>query len=299
MNHLLTKTVYDVSGRVALVTGGGTGIGLMIAKALAANGAKVYVGSRRSEAVEGSAQEHGPKADGHLIPLELDVTDKTSIKNAVQTIQQNEGKLDLLFNNAGQSGPKSPFFNDESAPENKDPHTLGSAMFDAEEFEEWNNLYTINTSSIFFVTTAFLGLLHKASEERGAWSAGIINTSSISGQMKRSQNHFAYNSAKAATIHLTKMFATELALKNIPVRVNSIAPGMFPSEMTDHQGKHLPAEKVDSIGKGVTGVPMKRGGVETDMAGAALFLASPASYYVTGQILTVDGGYIATNPATV
>ncbi|KAG8706880.1 Splicing factor [Ceratobasidium sp. 395] len=299
MNHLLAKTVYDVSGRIALVTGGGTGIGLMIAKALAANGAKVYVGSRRSEAVEGSAQEHGPKADGHLIPLELDVTDKTSIKNAVQTIQQNEGKLDLLFNNAGQSGPKSPFFNDESAPENKDPHTLGSAIHFTLFVVEWNNLYTINTSSIFFVTTAFLGLLHKASEERGAWSAGIINTSSISGQMKRSQNHFAYNSAKAATIHLTKMFATELALKNIPVRVNSIAPGMFPSEMTDHQGKHLPAEKVDSIGKGVTGVPMKRGGVETDMAGVALFLASPASYYVTGQILTVDGGYIATNPATV
>ncbi|KAG9120998.1 Splicing factor [Ceratobasidium sp. 392] len=299
MNHLLAKAVYDVADRVALVTGGGTGIGLMIAKALAANGARVYVGGRRNEVIEGSTKEHGPKADGHLIPLELDVTDKASIKNAVQTIQKNEGKLDLLFNNAGQSGPKSPFFNDESAPENKDPHTLGSSMFDTEEFEEWNSLYTINASSIFFVTTAFLGLLHKASEERGAWSAGIINTSSISGQMKRSQNHFAYNSAKAATIHLTKMFATELALKNIPVRVNSIAPGMFPSEMTDHEGKHLPADKADSIGKGITGVPMKRGGVETDIAGAALFLSSPASYYITGQILTVDGGYIATNPATV
>jgi len=299
MNHLLAKTVYDVSGRIALVTGGGTGIGLMIAKTLAANGAKVYVGSRRGEVTQGSAEEHGPKADGHMIPLELDVTDKGSIKNAVQIIQKNEGKLDLLFNNAGQSGPKSPFFTDESAPENKDPHTLGTAMFDAEDFQEWNDLYTINTSSIFFVTTAFLGLLHKASEERGAWSAGIINTSSISGQMKRSQNHFAYNSAKAATIHLTKMFSTELALKNIPVRVNSIAPGMFPSEMTDHQGKELPADKVDAIGKGITGVPMRRGGVETDVAGAALFLASPASYYITGQILTVDGGYIATNPATV
>ncbi|KAG8716430.1 Splicing factor [Ceratobasidium sp. 394] len=299
MNHLLANTVYNVSGRIALVTGGGTGIGLMIAKALAANGAKVYIGSRRGEVVEETSDEHSPKAEGHLIPLELDVTDKASIKNAVQTIQKQEGKLDLLFNNAGQSGPKSPFFINKSAPENKDPHTLGSAMFDSEGFEEWSNLYTINASSIFFVSTAFLGLLHKASEERGAWSAGIINTSSISGQMKRSQNHFAYNSAKAATIHLTKMFATELALKNIPVRVNSIAPGMFPSEMTDHQGKHLPASKVDSIGKGTTGVPMNRGGVETDIAGAVLYLASPASYYVTGQVLTVDGGYIATNPATV
>ncbi|CAE7181672.1 unnamed protein product [Rhizoctonia solani] len=299
MNQLLAKTVYDVSGRVALVTGGGTGIGLMIARALAANGAKVYVSSRRNEVIEGAAEEHGPQTGGEIIPLELDVTDKASIKNAVQVIQKNEGKLDLLFNNAGRSGPKSPFFLDESAPENKDPHTLGSSMFDAEEFEDWSSLYTTNASSIFFVTTAFLGLLHKASDERGAWSAGIINTSSISGQMKRSQNHFAYNSAKAASIHLTKMFSTELAIKGIPVRVNSIAPGMFPSEMTGHQGQHMSGEKASEIGKGVTGVPMQRGGTETDIAGVALFLASPASYYITGQVVTVDGGYIATNPATV
>ncbi|KAF8599655.1 NAD(P)-binding protein [Ceratobasidium sp. AG-I] len=98
MNHLLSKTVYDVAGRIALVTGGGTGIGLMIAKTLAANGAKVYIGSRRNEVVEGSSDEHGPIAEGHLIPLELDVTDKSSIKKAVQTIQENDGKLDLLFN---------------------------------------------------------------------------------------------------------------------------------------------------------------------------------------------------------
>ncbi|CUA76041.1 hypothetical protein RSOLAG22IIIB_02048 [Rhizoctonia solani] len=299
MNQLLTKTIYDVSGRIALVTGGGTGIGLMIARALAANGAKVYVSSRRNEVIESTADEHGPQTGGEIIPLELDVTDKTSIKNAVQVIQKNDGKLDLLFNNAGRSGPKSPFFTDESAPENKDSHTLGSSMFDAEEFEDWSSLYTTNASSIFFVTTAFLGLLHKASDERGAWSAGIINTSSISGQMKRSQNHFAYNSAKAASIHLTKMFSTELALKGIPVRVNSIAPGMFPSEMTGHQGQDMSGEKASAIGKGITGVPMQRGGAETDMAGVALFLASPASYYITGQVVTVDGGYIATNPAVV
>ncbi|KAF8717842.1 Enoyl-(Acyl carrier protein) reductase, partial [Rhizoctonia solani] len=298
MSHFLAKTVYDVSGRIALVTGGGTGIGLMITQALAANGAKVYIGSRRDEVIEKAADEHGNKLQGEVIPIELDVTDKGSIKKAVETIQKNDGKLDLLFNNAGRSGPKSPFFLDESAPENKDPHTLGSSMFDAEEFEEWSQLYTINASSIFFVTTAFLGLLHKASEERGAWSAGIINTSSISGQMKRSQNHFAYNSAKAASIHLTKMFSTELAIKGIPVRVNSISPGMFPSEMTGHQGQYMSGEKADSIGKGITSVPMKRGGSETDIAGVALFLASPASYYITGQIVTVDGGYIATNPAT-
>lgn len=298
MDHLLTKNVYDVSGRVALVTGGGTGIGLMIAQALSANGAKVYIGSRRGEVIEQTAKENTPKVAGQIIPIELDVSKKESIKKAVEIISQNDGKLDILFNNAAITGPVSPFFNDDSKPENKDPGTLGDALFDNESFEEWGGLYSNNVASIFFVTTAFLGLLHKASDARGAWSASVTNISSMSGQLKISQNKFAYNSAKAANIHLTKMFSTELAIKNIPVRVNTIAPGVFPSEMTDSQGKTLDGEKASAIGQGIRGIPFQRGGTDVDMAGAALFLASPASYYVTGQIITVDGGFIATHPAT-
>ncbi|KAG8773815.1 hypothetical protein FRC12_002303 [Ceratobasidium sp. 428] len=297
MDHLSINKIFDVSGRVALVTGGGTGLGQMIAAALAKNGAKVYIGARRSEKVEGTAKDLGPNVKGQIVPLELDIGDKESIKAAVRLIGQNDGKLDLLFNNAAQTGPVSSFVVEENAPERKDPATFGNSLFDNEQFEEWGQLYTVNVAGIFFVTTAFLGLLQKASEERGAWSAAVINISSISGQLKISQGKFCYNSAKASNIHLTKMFATEFALKNIPVRVNSIAPGTFPSEMTSAEGDDLGSKEADERLQGMRTIPFQRGGSETDMAGAALFFASPASYYITGQILNVDGGVLAVHPA--
>ncbi|KAF8706256.1 Enoyl-(Acyl carrier protein) reductase, partial [Rhizoctonia solani] len=298
MDHLLRDKLYDVSGRVVLVTGGGTGIGLMITKTLAANGAKVYIGSRRGEKVESTAKETSPQVAGQIIPIELDVTDKTSIKNAVKTISENDGKLDLLVNNAAITGPVSMFFNDPSASENKTPETLGNALFENEKVEDWMGLYGNNVASIFFVTTAFLGLLSKASETRGAWSAGVINISSMSGQLRISENKFAYNSAKAANIQLTKMFATELALKKIPVRINAIAPGVYPSEMTGEQGTHtLPGKEASEIAQGLRPIPFDRSGNDIDMGGLALFLASPAGYYVHGQVITTDGGFTAVHPA--
>ncbi|QRV89385.1 Enoyl-(Acyl carrier protein) reductase [Ceratobasidium sp. AG-Ba] len=271
---------------------------MMIAAGLAKNGAKVYIGARRGEKVEGAAKEIGPGAKGQVIPLELDISNKESIKAAVKLIQQNDGKLDLLFNNAGQTGPVSSFVVEENAKERKDAETFGNSLFDNEEFDEWGQLYSVNVAGIFFVTTAFLGLLQKASEERGAWSASVINISSISGQLKISQGKFCYNSAKAANIHLTKMFATEFALKNIKVRVNTIAPGTFPSEMTSAESQDLDSKGADERLQGLRTIPFQRGGADTDMAGAALFLGSPASYYITGQVLNVDGGVLAVHPAT-
>ncbi|CAE6375823.1 unnamed protein product [Rhizoctonia solani] len=295
MDRLHRNNIYDLSGRVALVTGGGTGIGKMITQALVTNGAKVYIASRRGETVTSTAREN----PGHIVPLELDVGDKGSIRNAVKTIEQNDAKLDLLVNNAGITGPSSPFFNDESAPENKSPAALGTALFENEKVEDWTGLYGNNVASIFFVTTAFLGLLAKASEERGAWSAGVINISSVSGQIRISQAKWAYNSAKSANIQLTKMFATEFALKNIKVRVNSIAPGVFPSEMTGYQGEHtLGKEDVNKAAQGLHDVPFQRSGNDIDMGGIALFLASPAGYYVHGQVITIDGGFGSVQPAS-
>ncbi|KAH7342133.1 hypothetical protein B0J17DRAFT_649629 [Rhizoctonia solani] len=295
MDHLHRNNLYDVKGRVALVTGGATGIGLMITQALVENGAKVYIGSRRGEKVQQAARE----TPGHIVPLELDVGDKDSIRNAVKTIEQNDGKLDLLVNNAGITGPSSPFFNDPSASENKSAAALGTALFENEKVEDWSGLYGNNVAAIFFVTTAFLGLLAKASEERGPWSAGVINISSVSGQIRISQAKWAYNSSKSANIQLTKMFATEFALRNIPVRVNSIAPGVFPSEMTGYQGDHTLGEKdVNEAAQGLHDVPFKRSGNDVDMGGIALFLASPAGYYVHGQVITIDGGFGAVHPSS-
>ncbi|QRW22761.1 Enoyl-(Acyl carrier protein) reductase [Rhizoctonia solani] len=273
--------------------------GLMMAKGLAANGAKVYIGGRRKEVVEKASAEHGAGLSGKILPISLDVTNKESIESAVKLISsENDGKLDVLINNAGQVGPVSKFFSIPS-PERKDTETLGTALFKNESFQGWADVFTINVSSWFFLSTACLGLLERASKAReaetGGWSSSIIGISSISGQMKQ----FAYNASKAAGIHLTKMLSTELALRNIPVRVNSISPGAFPSEMTSMEGSAFTAKNVDLVGKGISKVPSARGGLDKDIVGAALYLASPASHYVNGQIITVDGGFISVNPSVV
>lgn len=169
-------------------------------------------------------------------------------------------------------------------------------MFNNETFGQWSDLYTINTFSVFFVTTAFLGLLDKGSKDREGYSSVVINITSISGVIKLAQEHFAYNSAKAAAAHLTKMLATEFALKKVDVRVNAIAPGVYASEMTHNEIK---PEKVDQIGKGVLPVPAARAGTGEEMAGTAVYLASPAGGYMNGQEIVIDGGYVAVNPATV
>ncbi|KAF9454780.1 NAD(P)-binding protein [Macrolepiota fuliginosa MF-IS2] len=291
------KNLFSLEGRIALVTGGGTGIGLMITRGLAAAGAKVYLTGRRLNILEKVALEWNQLGKGgQIIPLQMDATNKESILAAKKVIEEKDGKLHVLVNNAGQVGPTSPFLENPSAPECKDAETLGLGLFN-ESLQGWSDLYAINTFSVFFVTTAFLGLLAKGSEDvEGYWSS-VINITSISGVIKVAQNHFCYNSAKAAAAHLTKMLATEIALKKIPVRVNAIAPGAYASEMTFD--KITTGELADEVGKGVQPVPMQRGGTEEEMAGTALYLASKAGGYTTGQQIVIDGGYVSVNPSVI
>jgi NAD(P)-dependent dehydrogenase (short-subunit alcohol dehydrogenase family) len=146
-----------------------------------------------------------------MIRLPMDATDKESILKARDVIAETEGKLHILVNksvinnislysfhsdltnSAGQVGPVSRFLNDASAPERKDASTLGQALFDNESFEAWADLYKINTFSIFFVTTAFLGLLDKGSREKDGYTSSVINITSISGIMKLAQRHVRIN----------------------------------------------------------------------------------------------------------
>jgi NAD(P)-dependent dehydrogenase (short-subunit alcohol dehydrogenase family) len=288
--------LYDLNDRIALVTGGGTGIGLMIALGLAANGAKVYITGRRKEVLEKVATETSGLENGSIIPLPMDATDKQSILQARDTIAEREGKLHILVNNAGQCGPVSHFLNEDSAPERKDASTLGQALFDNESFDSWADLYRINSFSIFFVTNAFLGLLDQGSRDQEGYTSNVINVTSISGIMKLAQRHFCYNSSKAAASHLTKLLSTEYALKGISVRVNAIAPGVYESEMTYDkiEGEDL----ANQVGNGIQPLPAKRAGTAQEMAGTALYLASPAGCYMNGQELVIDGGYLAVNPST-
>ncbi|TFK73609.1 short-chain dehydrogenase [Pluteus cervinus] len=289
------QTMFDLTGRIAVVTGGGTGIGLMISQGLAASGAKVYITGRRLEVLQKVA-DAWDKQKGSIIPLQMDVTDRESISKAKETIKEREGRVHILVNNAGQVGPESPFLGNPNAPERKDAETLGQALFNNESFEAWSSLYSVNTFSIFFVTTAFLGLLDKGSRDIAGYQSSVINITSISGLIKLAQEHFAYNSAKAAASHLTKMLATELAVKGIPVRVNAVAPGVYASEMTQDV---VQPEDVDKIGKGLQPVPIQRGGTEQEIAGTCVYLASLAGGYTTGQEIVVDGGYVAVNPAVL
>jgi NAD(P)-dependent dehydrogenase (short-subunit alcohol dehydrogenase family) len=139
------------------------------------------------------------------------------------------------------------------------------------------------------MTTAFLPLLQAGTDTERGWSSTVINISSISGIVKLAQHHFPYNASKAATIHLSKMLAHEISSSNIRVRVNNIAPGVFPSEMTaqesdEKQKSALPKEKYENK------VPAKRPGKDEDMASAVLFTAT--NQYMNGQTVVVDGGYV-------
>ncbi|KAJ6584744.1 hypothetical protein B0H19DRAFT_395060 [Mycena capillaripes] len=267
----------------------------MISTGLAANGAKVYITGRRKEVLD-KVVDAWDKQKGELIAVQMDVTSRESILEVKKLIQEKEGKLHILVNNAGQVGPTSPFMNDPSAPQLKDAETLGQSLFDNETPSQWADVYTINTFSIFFVTTAFLGLLDKGTREsqKPGFTSSVINITSISGLIRLSQDHFAYNSAKAAASHLTKMMATEFALKGARVRVNAIAPGVYASEMTFDE---ITSEMVNKIGKGVMPVPAERAGTAQEMAGTAIYLASPAGCYTNGQEIVIDGGYVAVNPS--
>lgn len=294
------QKLYDLNGLVALVTGGGTGIGLMIAQGLAANGARVYITGRRVEVLDRVVNEWNQKKGdlvGSMIAVGMDVTDKEDIQAVVDKLTRDEGKLHILVNNAGQSGPSSPELNKPTPRSPKNADELSKYLFGQESFEEWSSLYAINAFSTYFVTVAFLGLLEKGSHDRTGFMSSVINVTSISGLIKLAQRHFAYNSAKAAASHITKMLATEFALKGIPVRVNAIAPGVYESEMTHDviDGE----QATDAVGMPVISVPAKRPGSATEMAGTAVYLASPAAGYMNGQEIVIDGGYVAVNPARV
>ncbi|KAJ4158322.1 uncharacterized protein LMH87_008854 [Akanthomyces muscarius] len=285
---LKRSNLFDLAGRVAVVTGGGSGIGLMAAQALAANGAKVYIAGRTREKLENASDTHDEQASGQIIPITADVSSKVGITALVEEIERREERVDILMNNAGISSTSGTIAEAKSAQE------LRKALFDSGDstFDEWEDVYRTNVTAIFFTTAAFLPLLQRSTDKQAGWSAAVINTTSISGLVKTAQHHFAYNASKAAAQHLTRMLAAEIAAAGLRIRVNSIAPGVFPSEMTakeesdDRQKSELPKDKVGEI-------PARRPGKDEDMAQAVLLLAS--NQYMNGEKVIVDGGYTLTH----
>jgi len=283
--------MFSTKGFVAVVTGGATGIGLMTAQALAANGAKVYITGRRVEALETAAKEHSPagakESGGAIVPAgPCDVTKKDDLEKLVKEIGEKEKHIDLLVCNAGVSGTKA-------EPDDTDAKDLQKKLWEKESFDAWSQTYTADVSSIYFTTVAFLPLLQASMEHGGGtqerFHASVIVTSSMSGIMRHAQGHFSYNAAKAGAVHLTKLMSAEF--QKLGVRVNSIAPGYFPSEMTakesDEKNKsEVPPEDIQDKGH----VPLERAGREVEMGMGMLFLAKCG--YINGQIVTLDGGVL-------
>ncbi|KAL8908576.1 MAG: hypothetical protein Q9171_005373 [Xanthocarpia ochracea] len=275
--------LFNVKDKVALVTGGGSGIGLMAVQALAVNGAKVYIVGRTEEKLERVAETHGKGISGQIIPLVGDITNKKDIQRLVDEISSREKCLCILVNNAGISTSTQQASN-PSAEEFK------KNLFDNEtaQFEDWAEVYKTNTAQLYFMTTAFLPLLQKATDEIPSYSGAVINITSISGIVLKAQNHFAYNASKGAANHVTRMLASEISNAGVKVRINAIAPGVFPSEMTagdsdENQKSALPKDKKADL-------PSQRPGNDRDMANAILFAAT--NQYLNGQVVPVDGGYL-------
>ncbi|KAM0425009.1 hypothetical protein ACHAPT_009810 [Fusarium lateritium] len=277
------ESLFDLSGKVALVTGGGSGIGLMATQALAVNGAKVYITGRTKEKLDRVVEQHGKDIPGEIIPIVSDISNKEGVQKLYDDYSSKEDCLCILVNNAGISSA-SMQVEAETAQE------MRENIFDNKDstFQDWADTYNTNVTGHFFVTAAFLPLLQKSSEKHHGWSSTVINITSISGMIQKAQHHFAYNASKGAAEHLTRMLASEIAGNNLKIRVNGIAPGVFPSEMTtegsdEAQKSHIPKDKYADK------VPAGRPGKDEDMAGAVLFFAT--NQYLVGQTLAVDGGY--------
>lgn len=256
---------------------------------MAANGAKVYITGRRLEALEQAAKVHQTKESAPLIPLQADITSKESIEQMAAEFAKKESKLDILVNNAGIAGPTRTV---EKAQESAEAL---QAELNKDTFDDWVNVYKTNVVGYYFTSVAFLPLLAKSTQTQHNWSASIINISSISGITRKSQHHLPYNTSKAATIQLNQLLAQEFSEPGVKVRVNSIAPGIFPSEMTSDGSGQDQKSHVDAKGyREDKGIPAGRPGKDDDMAQLALTLA--VNQYMNGETVRIDGGYLLKMP---
>jgi NAD(P)-dependent dehydrogenase (short-subunit alcohol dehydrogenase family) len=249
------SNLFDVSGKVVLVTGGSRGIGEMIARGFVDAGAIVYISSRKADVGDALAAELSKV--GPCTSLPADLSKEVECRRLATEISSRESRLDVLVNNAGA--------------------TWGAPMADYDEVA-FERVLALNVKAIFHLTKFLRPLLESSGSPEDP--ARVINIGSIDGIHVPAMETYAYSASKAAVHQLTRHLAKALAPN---VTVNAIAPGPFESKMM-----HATLEAFgDSI---AAAAPMKRIGRSSDMAGAAIFLASPAASYITGVILPVDGG---------
>ena len=248
--------LFDITGKVALVTGGSRGIGRMIAEGFVDAGAQVYIASRKADVLEEVAAELAER--GTCVALPADLSTQEGCEQLARDLGEHTDRLDILVNNAGA--------------------TWGAPI---EEYPDsaWDKVLNLNVKGIFHLTRALLGPLRASGTHEDP--ARVINVGSIDGIRVPMMETYAYSSAKAAVHQLTRHLAKRLAPEHITV--NAVAPGPFPSKMM--------AATLDAFhDEIVASTPRARVGEPADMAGVAIYLASRAGAYLTGAVIPVDGG---------
>ncbi|DAA79201.1 TPA_exp: Oxidoreductase, short chain dehydrogenase/reductase family [Trichophyton benhamiae CBS 112371] len=290
---LTQNRLFDVKGFVAVVTGGGSGIGLMATQGLVAGGARVYIVSRRKEVLDDVAKKYSQTGPGEIFGIKADINDPNDIENLAKELETREPKgINILINNAGVTQEAEKKGHASSV----DFHSADSvrSWLEGNGRDVWQQTLASNLISHHFVTARLIPALDKGSSIVPGYSSSIINISSISGTVKStSAGQYAYAASKAAFTHLSRQLAH--TLYPLCIRVNCIEPGLFPSEMTTGGSDENQKSKIEGAG---SKFPAGRTGQEADIASAVLYLGSRAGTFVNGETIHVDGGALLQSPST-
>ncbi|USX53750.1 SDR family oxidoreductase [Lentzea sp. HUAS12] len=256
--------LFDLSGKHALVTGGTSGIGMMIARGLLQAGARVTISSRKADRC--AQARHLLSEFGDVLAIPADLARHDECRRLADLVTAESGRLDVLVNNAGAMW-REPL---ETFPD-----------------EAWDEVLDLNLKSPFWLVQALLPALRRAGTADDP--ARVVNIGSIAAVHVAASPNYSYASSKAGLHQLTRVLARELGPQHITV--NAVAPGPFPSEMM--------ASTLDSVGDAIVAkAPLRRLGRDDDMAGVAVFLAGRAGSYLTGTVIPVDGGIATTASGT-